>query len=329
MFRRWLNRAAVHVAITPRGPILIKSGQEGADPTRPGMEFVRSHHALHGETVYLPGTSLKGAMRSQAERVLRGLTVEVCDPFDGRSRCRSGPPRERSGQRGRGNRPRPQSDAEIFRDQCPACQTFGSLRVAGRCNVEDAYPWERGGGQDPGAASMSAPAASANATEERHQVGIDRRTGQAARGALFDLEVVVAGTFYTKIHLENFALWQLGLIGGVLADMDQGDVPIGFGKSRGLGQVAVEITSIELESLRNGSAGILGAGALCGPEEARTYGLSPDDTMALPSELRLAPTWRGQRLALGGDQALELVESLTAGPLATWIDSQASGRRSR
>jgi len=196
MFRRWLNRATVRIAISPRGPILIKSGQETADPTRPGMEFVRTRHAIHGDSVYLPGTSLKGAMRSQAERVLNGLGIDVCDPFKP-SLCRSGPrqPPER-GQRG-GHRPPPPSSDAIFKVQCPACQTFGSLRVAGRCNVEDAYPWDGDDGSATG---------EANATETRWQVGIDRLTGQAQGSALFDLEVAVAGAFHTRIHLENFAL---------------------------------------------------------------------------------------------------------------------------
>jgi CRISPR-associated RAMP protein (TIGR02581 family) len=313
MFRRWLNRAAIRIAISPRGPVLIKSGQETADPTRPGMEFVRSRHAVHGDTVYLPGTSLKGALRSQAERVLRGLDISICDPFDRFSLCRSGPPRERGGQQGGGRRPPPQSSAQIFVDQCPACRTFGSLRVAGRCNVEDAYPWDRA--PEEGAA--------ANATETRWQVGIDRRTGQAQSSALFDLEVVVAGAFHTTIHLENFALWQLGLIGALLEDMNQGDVPIGFGKSRGLGQVGVEVTRVEVETLGRDGQRLLGAGALCPQGEARQYGLGDDDAMDLPARVVPAPTWRGRRIAADGGQAQDLLDLIVGGPLQGWVSRNA------
>ena len=193
------------------------------------------------------------------------------------------------------------------------------LSVAGRCNIEDAYPWN----------GDSHDGDEANTTETRWQVGIDRRTGQSQGAALFDLEVVVSGAFHTTIHLENFALWQLGLINGLLADMDQGDVPIGFGKSRGLGQVGVEINRLELETLRDDKPGLSGAGALCRPDEARAYGLSSDDRMDLPKAVRVTPTWRGQRIALEGDRARELLEAVMAGPLKTWVDTKAGRGRNR
>jgi CRISPR/Cas system CSM-associated protein Csm3 (group 7 of RAMP superfamily) len=313
MFRRWLNHATVHVAISPRGPILIKSGHETADPTRPGMEFVRTRHAIYGDSVYLPGTSLKGSMRSQAERVLRGLGIEICDPFNDRSRCRRGPQQEHSQHGSR--RPPPPSSAEIFSIQCPACQTFGSLKVAGRCNVEDAYPWNGNGRADADAA---------NATETRWQVGIDRLTGQAQRAALFDLEVAVAGTFHTTIHLENFALWQLGLIGALLEDMNHGDLAIGFGKTRGLGQVSVAIEKIEIETLGRNGGRLLGAGALCQQVEARSYGLDSDDGMDLPGAAAPKDTWRGRRVTVEGQSAQDLFAALMTDPLKRWVEVRAA-----
>ncbi|MFP3939773.1 MAG: RAMP superfamily CRISPR-associated protein [Thermoanaerobaculia bacterium] len=311
MFRRWLNRAALEIAISPRGPILIKSGQETADPTRPGMEFVRTRHAAYGETVYLPGTSLKGAFRSQAERVLRGLGVDVCDPFHNGSRCRKAS-RNRTEGTGRKKRSRPPTGAEVFAGQCPACRTFGSLAVAGRCNVEDSYP--EGNGVTP----------DSDATETRWQVGIDRRTGQAKGAALFDLEVVVSGRFLTTIHLENFSLWQLGLVAALLQDMDHGDVPIGFGKSRGLGQVGVELRGLNLETLGRAAGTLAGAGALVAETEAREYDLDPGDVLSLDGDLEPVPTWRGQRLTLSGTQGAQLLERVLDGPLARWVDATAA-----
>ncbi len=320
MFRRWLNHATVRVAISPRGPILIKSGQETADPTRPGMEFVRTRHAVHGDSIYLPGTSLKGAMRSQAERVLRGLEIEICNPFDDRSGCRRGPRQQGGqGQRGGGRRQQPTS-AEIFSAQCPACRTFGSFSVAGRCNVEDAYPWNGENGAAAGAA---------NATETRWQVGIDRRTGQAQRSALFDLEVAVAGTFHTTIHLENFQLWQLGLIAALLEDMDRGDLPIGFGKTRGLGQVGVAVERVDVETLGRDGRALFGAAALCPQAEVRGYDLAPDDEMELPSGVEPATTWRGRKIALEGENAERLLGAAIDGPLQRLVAARSApgGRR--
>ena len=61
MHKALLCELHLDFAIEPRGPLLIKSGREaGADPTLPDMNFVRTYHPTLGETVYLPGSSLKG-----------------------------------------------------------------------------------------------------------------------------------------------------------------------------------------------------------------------------------------------------------------------------
>jgi CRISPR/Cas system CSM-associated protein Csm3 (group 7 of RAMP superfamily) len=317
MFRRWLNRATIQLTLSPRGPVLIKSGLESADPTRPAMEFVRSRHALYGETVYLPGTSLKGALRSHAERVLSGLGVKICNPFDRASECR----RATRGRRDPGARDeRSPTGAEVFGEQCPACQTFGSLALGGRCNVEDAYPW---------AQEEVGDGAAANATETRWQVGIDRRTGQAQGSALFELEVVVGGAFHTTIHLENFQLWQLGLVGALLDDVKAGDVPIGFGKSRGLGQVEVKVQKVEVEMLRGGKGKLLGAGALVSTEEAKSYRLEVEAAMDPPPGVEARDTWRGQRYSVRGDSASGLLKAAIEGPLKAWIDRRTLPQEKR
>jgi len=75
-------------------------------------------------------------------------------------------------------------------------------------------------------------------------VGIDRLTGGAFPGALFNLEVVSAGTmFTTDIHLRNFEIWQLGMVLLAVQDMADGLLQVGSGKSRGLGSVKGEIAT--------------------------------------------------------------------------------------
>ncbi len=70
MHKRFVNHCTIDLTIIPDGPILIKSGREGADPTKPQMEFVETFH--NGRpTIYLPGSSLKGAIRAHAERIVR------------------------------------------------------------------------------------------------------------------------------------------------------------------------------------------------------------------------------------------------------------------
>ena len=85
MFQKALNQAMLTIQLRPEGPLLIKSGREaGANPALPDMNFVRTHHAGMGQeaTVYLPGSSLKGTLRSYCERVARTLGIPCCNPFE-------------------------------------------------------------------------------------------------------------------------------------------------------------------------------------------------------------------------------------------------------
>ncbi len=128
MHKRLLNQAVLRFTITPQSPLLIKSGREaGADPTLLDMNFVRIFHAgLGTETVYLPGSSLKGTLRSYAERIARTLGVRCCNPFDG-SFC---------GKRFE----KVNSAAERHKKACTACRLFGNTTLASRLRIADAYP---------------------------------------------------------------------------------------------------------------------------------------------------------------------------------------------
>lgn len=322
MFQRQLNHLALRFALVPRDPLLIKSGLESADPTRPGMEFVRTRHPAVGETIYLPGTSLKGAVRSHAERVLRGLGVaSVCDPLVRKRDRPPGPhdaPLSCGGERG-GTR----VTHAVFAGQCPICRTFGSLGVAGRCGLYDAYPWP----PEADDAGKRSAAAVANLTERRVQVGIDRETGGTARGTLYDLEVAAAGAFHTELHLDNFQLWQLGLLAATLDDIDAGDVPIGFGKSRGLGQMSVVLGALTCTWVGDVGQHMRGVGDLCRAQERSDYLLEDGDHMPWPAGCTPQRTWRGQRLLLTGDGLRALLVSARTGPLVTFLNRRATVAR--
>ena len=70
MHKKFVNHCTIEFIISPCGPILIKSGQESVDPTKPDLEFVETYHEGN-RTIYLPGSSLKGAIRAHAERIVR------------------------------------------------------------------------------------------------------------------------------------------------------------------------------------------------------------------------------------------------------------------
>lgn len=219
---------SLDVLIRPDGPILIKSPIEGTvDPAIPDMNFVRTRSPIAnhpGMTVYLPGSSLKGVLRSYCEGIGRalGLRPEVCNPFDESSPCRS--------------EPDPNSEmpvAERYQRSCHICRLFGSTRLGGRIAIADAYPTED-------------TIAAMNATGQRTGVGIDRLLGSSYPGALYDFEVVERGAFLTRIKVENFELWQVGLLALALRDLDAGRLRIGLGTSRGMGFVKAEVQTTEV-----------------------------------------------------------------------------------
>ena len=79
MHRQVVNGALLDLALWPDGPLLIKAADSGADPTRPDMEFVRTHRP-DGESFYLPGSSLKGALRAHCERIARTVHWPTAPP---------------------------------------------------------------------------------------------------------------------------------------------------------------------------------------------------------------------------------------------------------
>ena len=141
-----------------------------------------------------------------------------------------------------------------------------------------------------------------------------------------------AGEFRTKIHLKNFTLAQLALIGLVLRDLNDGWFGLGFAKSRGMGLVEVNLDSavvqypgcvlendhikaIGLEQDPWPKTDLLGAGEFLEAGEAERYGFPKPDHQETPvagSDMSLGfgvqLTWSGQ----------EQVKDLFARAVRSW-----------
>ncbi|NJN87707.1 MAG: CRISPR-associated protein [Leptolyngbyaceae cyanobacterium SL_7_1] len=282
MHKRLVNHCTIELTLSPRGPILIKSGKEGADPTKPDMEFVETYHA-EGRSVYLPGSSLKGAIRAHAERIVRTVGRDskpnqpgllwANDPLNDNYDYLKDPK----------DKKKKLSAPAIYKESSFTDQLFGNVEIASRLRIEDAYPVDR----------------SQLKLEERNGVAIDRVFGSVAVGP-FNYEVCTAGAFKTKIHLKNFSLAQLGLIGLVLRDLNDGWFGIGFAKSRGMGQVEVALKqaivqypgcvledSSKIQLLGSNQPPwddtmLLGAGEFLAKAEANKYGFPDNDKQATP-----------------------------------------------
>jgi len=169
---------------------------------------------LNGK-VYIPGSSLKGALRSEAEKYVRTTYGEspeyVCDILD---------PKGENG--------------ELFRKDklnekyvpCLVCRIFGGPTVASHIKVFDAF-------------SQKA------ITETRKCVSIDRITGGQHPGRLFDIEYVVPNSeFNLTIEIENIEIMnnsdESKVIRYLLKKMIDEGIQIGARKSIGLGILKIK-----------------------------------------------------------------------------------------
>jgi len=265
MLKKMINNVTVDLEIIPIDPLLIKSGQAtvgGVD-----MSFVRTHHFGQQEEPFLPGSSLKGMIRAYAEKICRSLRddpVPVCLPYLRPGRETKGETRQASCGLQLGKN-KELSSCDIYRVSCPTCRLFGSLSFAGRFSTSDAYLTDE------------FRAKGSPVFEIRDGVAIDRITGGTAGGAKYDLEVLTRGEFGATIEIRNFERWQIGLIGLVLRDMEQGLVRLGFGKSRGLGRFQAKIKSFRVVYYGCQPTYFSGIAPICTEKETQDYDFHPEE----------------------------------------------------
>jgi CRISPR-associated RAMP protein (TIGR02581 family) len=275
MFRISYNRAVLRIRIDTVTPLRIGAGDIGLDPSGADLTCVRTRHGSHGTTVYIPGSSLKGVIRSAAEADVRGRTFArvpgACDdPLDNDRSCGASYQKDTD-----------TPTHAIHAAHCLTCRLFGSQAIKGRASIRDLFPWsddvEPGTRYAPGGDNQT----SANRLELRHGVAIDRFLGSVRHGP-FEQELVPAGvSFFGDIALENYQVWQLGLLAQAFDQLDSGLAQLGSSKSRGLGvaRIAVERITHEQAGRRPRPCGV---GDLATPEQFSAYGLLAEAT--LPSD---------------------------------------------
>jgi CRISPR-associated RAMP protein (TIGR02581 family) len=273
MFRTSYNRAVLRIRISTITPLRIGAGDVGLDPTAADLTCVRTRHARHGTTVYIPGSSLRGVIRAAAEASVRGKRfvedrIGACEdplePKDERKSC--------SARHGNGSAADSRS---IYKGHCLACRLFGSLAIKSRVSLRDLFPWS----DDEQAPAELAPGGtnqiSSNRLELRHGVSIDRILGSVKHGP-FEQELVPAGiAFFGDVALENYQIWQLGLLAAAFDELNCGIAQLGSSKSRGLGVVTATVEEILHEQAGRGRQPC-GVAELATTEERDTYGLLPE-----------------------------------------------------
>lgn len=193
------------------------------------------------DTPYLPGSSFKGALRSAVERMIAGLPgsqLTTCRLTPGSANCLTTntawqeeyTERQESYEREEGGEKQLIEFLEGDQGLCDTCWLFGSPFSQSRLVVRDlTYNADT----DDGAPSE----------EIRHGVGIDRDTLTAREQIKFDFEALPSKTqFDVELFVERPSKVDVGLLGLGLQEMQQGFVPLGGIRSRGLGRCHLKLT---------------------------------------------------------------------------------------
>lgn len=237
--------AALHNRLTVRGDLLALTALRiGAGRT---TEIIANDLPVLRDAFdrpFIPGASLKGALRAQVESLVRA--VQPDQAFD-LEQLEAHMRREISQLKEQHDDDMELSKA-IWRASTLIDLTFGAPWVAGRVFFKDAHVDHRlWFGQ----------------FETRNGVGINRDTETVEQGLLYDYEVVPAGVrFYFDLVVENAAPWQLGMLLAALKPWQRGEVQIGGFRSRGLGYVQLvgregrEAPEIRSIAVREGVAGV-------------------------------------------------------------------------
>jgi CRISPR-associated RAMP protein (TIGR02581 family) len=198
-------------------PIAIRAGKVTEGPIE--NPIVR----LNG-IPYIPGSSLKGVLRSESERYARSIGEKVCDILNPKGENGELKWKEEKGEN---------------YEPCIICKIFGGPTIFSRVRFFDCFPSD-----------------GKFSTSLIQRVSINRITEAASPGRLFEVEFIEPGTNLDfKLEIEN--LTDKDQIEGkilkfILNQLIAGNISIGGMKSVGFGKIRLKDINIKKYKLENG-----------------------------------------------------------------------------
>lgn len=229
MFDTFKNRLVITGTLTTITALRISAGRS-TEPIGSDLPVIKD---AFGNPL-IPGSSFKGAMRSRLESFLRGIVGNnrklVANPANEDEWSITS--QEISDFKETIKNFKPGEKEEhlykyIVDNTDLASHLFGSPWLASKFQVRDL---------------TILPDTWFGQYQERDGVAIDRDTETAAEGKLYDFQVVPAGTLFEfQAVVENAKEWELGLLMIGLHQFEAEQIPLGGGRSRGLGVVKLDI----------------------------------------------------------------------------------------
>jgi CRISPR-associated RAMP protein (TIGR02581 family) len=244
MFDTFKNRLELKGVLTTVTALRISQGRS-MEPIGSDLPVVKDAF----DRPLIPGSSFKGAMRSRLESFLRAIDPNLAanpaieaewaitsDRLNGKNGIKEEVEQELQqlypGEEQRKERIGKRDTFltnKILSETDLASHLFGSPWLSSKLQIQDlsVLP-EHWFGQ----------------YQERDGVAIDRDTETAAEGKLYDFQVVPAGTlFQFRAIVENAEEWELGLLMIGLHQFETEQIPLGGGRSRGLGVVKLSLNN--------------------------------------------------------------------------------------
>lgn len=167
-------------------PLSIGSGKKPVDKAdNPIVKITRFYNGESSEEPYIPGSSLKGVLRSEAERFVRSVydgddPAVICNIFLGADKDESEKKREEDAKKNNSSY-----------KPCLICSIFGGQTIASRIKIGNAFLTK----YEPKAIDII------------RKVSINRLTGASHSRRLYDIEYLAPGQeFDWWVRIENIDL---------------------------------------------------------------------------------------------------------------------------
>lgn len=238
-------RLSVEIEWQPRGPFMVRSGQDGADNQALPLMGAAGADAV---VPVLPGSSVKGALRSCAERIVRTLLPQTTMSEDWLKQLRVPLVEHLFGRPGRHSSTSGDADeTQALRGALSVLDCFAQTTVsrsawgAAQRALAPASREEAFGPDNLPSASLPA------GYQQAFHVAIDRWTGGAVDGRLYSV-VEPFGMVWNPIRLEldlealscEIREPALMLLLLTLREIAQGHLPLGYATNRGMGELRVD-----------------------------------------------------------------------------------------
>jgi len=268
MFNKFYNRVDIRASLVAESGLYIGAGENNLSPNAIQGALLRNSYGRP----YIPGSSIRGVLRS---------FLESLPSDDGKSDCYMGEQcakfvRDIALRNGvRKELEDVMKAKEINKDidrvfaeevasrSCMACRLFGSQVLSGKVKIADAN---------------LKPEVEVLKSEVRTGNAIDRDSHTAVSGALFDTEIIPAGTpFDFRIVAENLTEKEASCLSRLIVYFAEGNILLGGRSRSGLGKV--ELTDLRLTISKMGEA----EDGLSFPEE---NSIGQIETEKLPGKLK-------------------------------------------